>query len=343
MKFRGPQAHPNRPQKAMACPTATVRELKSALIFVVAFVALAQDATFHTTVPAVIAPTTVTDHKGKYVNGLTADDFSVLDNGVPQTIRLDTTDVTNIPIAMVFAVQTDDAAASAIQKIHKIGPMIQPLITGEAGHVAVVSYGSKVGLEQDFTSDPEEITRAFLNIKAESDRRAPMLDAVSNAVSMLHLRPSNERRIVVVVGETRDRGSKTKVADVLKMIQRESVTVFSLTYSAYLTPFTTKASELPPPEHQGDIIEIVTEMGRMAKTNGAIALAENSGGQKLSFVTLHSLEKLIGHVGEELHSQYLLSYTPPSRESGFHTISVRLRDRSGLLVRSRPGYWVDTE
>src|SRR5271165_1084272 len=293
---------------------ATVRKLKSALIFVVACTALAQDATFHTTVPAVIAPTTVTDHKGKYVNGLTADDFVVLDNGVAQAIRLDTTDVTNIPIALVFAIQTDDAAAAAIQKIHKIGPMIQPLITGEAGHVAIVSYGSNVGLEQDFTSNPDEIKQAFLNVKVESDRRAPLLDAVSNAVSMLHLRPLNERRIVIVVGETRDRGSKTKIADVLKMIQRESVTVFALSYSAYLTPFTTKASELPPPEHQGDIIEIITEMGRMAKTNGAIALAGNSGGEKMSFLTLHSLERLIGRVGEELHSQYLLSYTPPSRE-----------------------------
>lgn len=317
--------------------------MRSALIFVVACSALAQNATFHQTVHAVLVPTTVTDRKGKYVSGLTADDFVVLDNEVPQAIRLDTTDVTNIPIAVVFAIQTDDAAASAIQKIHKIGPMIQPVITGQAGHVAMVSYGSTVGLEQDFTSDVDEITRAFSNIKAESDRRAPMLDAVSNAVSMLRSRPSNERRIVVVVGETRDRGSKAKIDDVLRMVQRESVTVFSLSYSAYLTPFTTKASELPPPEHQGDIIEIISEMGRMGKTNGAAALAESSGGQKLSFVTLHSLERLIGRVGEELHSQYLLSYTPPSRESGFHTISVKLRDRSDLLVRSRPGYWVDNE
>ena len=43
----------------------------------------AQESTFRTTVPIVLAPTTVTDRHGKYINGLSPDDFTLLDDGLP--------------------------------------------------------------------------------------------------------------------------------------------------------------------------------------------------------------------------------------------------------------------
>ena len=237
--------------------TRSDRGFKTSLVRVMAAalpIALSQDATFHTTVPAVLVPATVVDSKGRYIDSLSAEDFTVLDNGIEQRVRLDTADNTTIPLAVVFAIQADDVATAAILKIRKIGSTIQPLITGERGHAAVLTYGSKVTLVEDFTSDLEDLSRAFAGIKPEDDRAAPMLDAVANAVSMLHFRPANERRIVVVIGESRDRGSKATLDEVVKLVQRESVTVFSAVYSAYLTPFTTKARDLPAPNGQGGLL-----------------------------------------------------------------------------------------
>ena len=87
----------------------------------------------------------------------------------------------------------------------------------------------------------------------------------------------------------------------------------------------------------------MTEVGRLGKMNGAVALTESSGGRKLSFATLRALEKAIGRVGEELHSQYLLSYTPPGRQAGLHTITVKVKDRPDAEVRARPAYWPDEQ
>src|ERR1700680_1106287 len=129
---------------------------RSTLLGYLIAAALSQDITFHATVPAVLVPVTVTDSRGKYIDGLSAEDFLLLDNGAPQRVRMDTADTTTIPLAIVFAVQADDAATAAILKIRKIGSTIQPLITGERGHAAVLMYGSKASLVQDFTSDPEE-------------------------------------------------------------------------------------------------------------------------------------------------------------------------------------------
>ena len=65
-----------------------------------------------------------------------------------------------------------------------------------------------------------------------------------------------------------------------------------------------------------------------------------TGGREYSFIGEKSLEKAVSGISEELHSQYLLSYSPNNQgEGGFHDIRV-IVNRPSLEVRTRPGYWV---
>ena len=67
-----------------------------------------------------------------------------------------------------------------------------------------------------------------------------------------------------------------------------------------------------------------------------------TGGKEYAFVSERSLEKAVQGISQELHSQYLLSYTPNNQaEGGFHEIRVVV-NRPNLEVRTRPGYWVAT-
>ncbi len=53
-----------------------------------------------------------------------------------------------------------------------------------------------------------------------------------------------------------------------------------------------------------------------------------------------TLERAVSDIGEELHSQYLLTYNPSNKdEAGFHEIEVRVL-KPGLKVRTRNGYWL---
>jgi hypothetical protein len=61
--------------------------------------------TIRANVPLVLVPVTVTDRKGKFVNGLSVEDFIVGDNGIRQKIRLDTSDTVVAPVSLVVAVQ----------------------------------------------------------------------------------------------------------------------------------------------------------------------------------------------------------------------------------------------
>jgi hypothetical protein len=120
------------------------------------------------------------------------------------------------------------------------------------------------------------------------------------------------------------------------------VTIFTVTYSAYATPFTTKASDLgpPPPDSGINPLAWVIEAGRLAKQNIGQTLAEYTGGRHLSFETSHSLENDLAGIGKEIHSQYLLSFRPPPESTpAYHSLQVIVKNHPEATVRARPGYW----
>lgn len=314
--------------------------VRATLIFtLLPCLAAQQSPTIRTEVPLVMAPVTVTDAKGRYIDGLTAGDFVLTDNQTPRPFQLDTSDATLIPISIVVVVQINNYAGAVVAKLHKVGSTIQPLITGKRGDAAVLAFDEKVWTVQDFTSDPPQIEHALEEIQPSAELQARMVDAVSEAVHRLAQLPTSRRKVILLISEAKDRGSKGKLADVLQAAQRENITIYSASYSAYTTAFTARPEDLPPPEG-GNLLTIFTELGRMGKANAAETFARYTGGRHFSFAKQNSLEKAIADVGAELHSQYLLSFTPAkSDEAGYHSIEVKLRDRPDAKVRTRPGYW----
>ncbi len=310
-----------------------------AIQFLIALIATAgQDPSFRTTVPVVLAPVTVTTRQGKYMDGLGVDDFVLVADGRERKIQLDTSDTVAIPLSVVILVQANNTAPAAILKIQKIGSMMQPLITGERGYAAVLAFGSELKLLQDFSNDAGKLTAAFRKLTPQSGDAARMIDGVAQAVRLFRQRPNNERRVLFVISESKDRGSKMKLEDAIEDVQMEGVTMFPIVFSAYVTPFTTRASDLPPPSG-GGLLTAIAELARLGKTDTTRVFAESSGGRRTYFATLHGLESFVTSLGEELHSQYLLSYVDDVCSPGFHRIEVKVKSHPEAMVRARYGYW----
>src|SRR5450631_3035804 len=87
-------------------------------------------AQFKSTTALVVAPTTVTDPKGRYVDGLTAEDLTLYDNNVPQAIQMDWT---TYPISLVVAVQTSTNSGAVIDKLGGSGILFAQLLAADAG------------------------------------------------------------------------------------------------------------------------------------------------------------------------------------------------------------------
>jgi VWFA-related protein len=320
-------------------------------------------AQFKSTVPLVVAPTTVTDRKGHYIDGLTAEDLILYDNNVPQAIQMDWMP---LPISLVVVVQTSANSLPVIDKLGRTGILLTQLLAAEAGETAVISFSDEVKVHQEFTANPDLVTHALRMLRSEGDH-AHMLDALRQALLMLEQRPHAARRIVLMIAEKRDRSSDSKLSEIMERVERLNATVYWLAYSPFLEPFTAKAKTkedlkpeaerikkpacpwCPGPDDRpvpydpgpGGPLYALGELMRLHEPDLSDLFTKTTGGRTLSFLKKNSLEQAIQLVGAEVHRQYLLSFEPKGGEPGqYHAIRVAVKDQPELRIRTRAGYWV---
>jgi VWFA-related protein len=319
-------------------------------------------AQFKSTVPLVVAPTTVTDSKGHYVDGLTADDLILYDNNVPQKIQ---TDWMTYPIDLVVAVQTSENSGAVIDKLGGTGILFSQSLAADAGETAVITFSDEVKVHQDFTSDPDPVIHSLRMLRKEGDN-AHILDAMHQALLMLDHRPPGRRRIILMIAERRDRSSKTKLPEVMEQVERLNAAVYWLTYSPFLEPFTVKpktAEDLKPEDERikvqkcglcpapddtpvppdlgpGSYLYGIQELIRLHKPDLSHLFTKTTGGRELNFLKKSALEQAIQLVSEEVHRQYILSFEPKGNQPGeFHAIRVVVKNRPELHAKTRDGYW----
>ena len=309
--------------------------------FFCALVVSAQDLTIRTSVPLILVPTSVTDRHGKIIDGLNENDFKVLDNGKPVPHRLE---VSQRPIALVVAVQTSTISGAVLAKVQKIGSMFEPLVAGDRGLVSLLTYSHKITLVQPFTGDGKLFSAKMRHLEPDGGA-AKLNDVVVEAVKLMEDR-GNYRRVLIVIGESKDRGSSAKLEEAITKAQAANVTIYPVNYSAYATPFTSKGDERFASGQRVydsgaglNLLSIFAEIGRLGAQNAAEELSKYTGGERLSFAKLSGLEKVIAKVGDDLHTQYLLSFSPAeSTGPTYHQITVNVKNRDAL-IRARPGYW----
>jgi VWFA-related protein len=323
--------------------------------------------TFRSTVKYITVPVTVLTKDGNFVNGLEPKDFRLFDNRKLQPINQD---LTFNPISMVIAIQANAGIEGMLPKINKIGSMLDSLVVGETGEAAVLKFDHRIEVLQEFTNESEKITQAVQKIKPGSSS-ARLNDAVMESINLLRNKPANRRRVILLLAEPRDRGSEIKVRQVLAEAQFKDVIIYQINISRFMSTWTNRTAPMPRPPAvpaaaghsmagggalnpttqmqnsgyaNGNVMPAFVEIFRQAKAlfvdNPAEAYTRWTGGREYAFATQNALEQAVSDLGNEIHSQYLLTYrVPPDAEGGYHDIEVKVL-RPDLEVRSRPGYWI---
>ena len=287
------------------CRRGTQKCVRHVVLALFPILLAAQEPILHVPVRLVVAPTSVTDHSGNFINGLTASDFLLYDNGVPQQVH---EDGDFLPISLAIAIQTN-LKKQAVERVRELGPLLGALVVGVGGEAAIFSFSDKLHVGQDFTPDLGRLTHALRRVEF-SPGPNHVIDAALDAMRLLDRRPEGRRHILLLISDPRDQGSESTLHNALDDAAVSNTLIYWLNVARGTT------AEDPVP-----------------------VLTRYSGGQQYSLQNEHALERAITQIGEEIHGQYLLSYTPArSNEIGFHRIRV-VSKRSGVEVRSRPGWW----
>jgi VWFA-related protein len=323
-----------------------------------------EEPIIRTSVTNIVAPVLVTDRNGNIVDGLEPAQFHLWDNGKEQNIQVD---VSYEPISLVVAIECTARVESILPQIKHLGSLVQTVI-GAQGEAAILKFDGRIMLMQDFTNDPDKVKVAINKINAGSSQTR-VIDAVDHGVYMLRHRPKNNRKIILVVSETRDEGSETKLREALIDVNIENVQVYFVDISQlavrltekpdirpeYIDPTTmnaplgipntpTTAQQNYGMENRVQFIPLFKEIFTDAKAvfvkDPAKQFSVASGGGQYVFFRQKGLEEAVQKISEELHSQYMISYRPSNgTEGGYHTIEVSI-DRSNLICKTRPGYYI---
>jgi VWFA-related protein len=297
--------------------------------------------TLRVTANEVLVPTLVEKRDGGIVYGLKPQDFVLEDNGVPQKIRVQE-EMDTAPVSLVVAVEMGGVSVLEFDKLAKLGPLLDLFLADDRSLAALVGFDSKPHLVRDFTHSGDEINQNLKHLEP-GDGGDAILDSVSYAVDLLETQPKEYRRVLLLISEERDHGSKhTKADQLIRKIGRSDVLVMSIAFNP------ARAELIHDTKDSGDertmnMVSTLVMAVKAFKKNVAKEVAQLSGGEYETFTGGKRFEQRVVDAAKHTRNRYLITFSPSDPTPGLHTIRVRTAQDYGARVVARANYWREKE
>jgi VWFA-related protein len=218
----------------------------------------AQDpvATIAVDVKVVTLPVTVRDKHGKIVRDLTKDDFTLQEDGRPQSIKYFSQEA-NLPLTLGLLVDTSRSQTNVLDAERNASrSFFDQMLTQPKDKAFLIHFDREVELLQDLTSSREKLQSALELLKTSSDRESSndprsndpdsgdsrsgsgshhhggtqLYDAVFLASNEL-MKKQQGRKALIILTDGVDRGSKTYLEGAIESAQRADTVVYSIYFA----------------------------------------------------------------------------------------------------------------
>ena len=255
---------------------------------------------------------TVTDTDKRIVPDLVLDDFEVLDNGKPQSVNV--FENRPVPITVVVMIDTSGSMTAALDLVKDGAEQFLLRLLPE-DRAQVGEFSDKIKFHPGSFIDSRD--RLIYLLKNELDFGYPtrLYDAVDE--SLARLEPEDSRKVVLVFTDGDDTASKVGVGKVMDRAREKDIMVYAI----------------------GLVNEFFNGQQRVRSSpdKGLKKLAEDTGGGYFELKRTADLGATFTRVAQELHSQYVLGFSPETLDGKVHKLDVRVK-KSGMSARARKTY-----
>jgi VWFA-related protein len=268
---------------------------------------------------------------GRLIRDLQKDDFELSEDAISQKIEYFSQE-TSAPLSLGVAIDTSVSQGHLLGTEQEAAKKFLHSVLQSGDQAFVMNFDVDVKLLKDFTDATTELASAIDSTEINETGRSILQEDVASSAGGTHLYDavylaSNElmkvrfgRKVLVLVTDGEDQGSKTNLQKSIEAAEKADVIVYSIVAS-------------DP--------EFYSLLGFTYHGDASVRkLARETGGRTIRVRSIQQIGQAFEQIARELHSQYLLGYSPSnSRHDGsFRRIHVRVRGHN-YIVRTRTGYY----
>ena len=288
--------------------------LTSTILFVAAVGLLAQQPTFRSGTNIVSVLTTVLDGQGRLVPDLEQDDFSILDNGKPQSVVFFQNETLPFTVVVMldFSFSMNDNLELLKAATEQFLLRLLPQDRGQVG-----AFSDKIQFSGSFTGDRDDLVNALDDLQFGNPTR--LYDAIDASIDMLD--DADGRKVVLAFTDGDDTASRKSMGDVLAKARDKEVMIYTIGLQSQFFNGARMQSTRPD--------------------RGLRRLSEETGGGYFELKKTDELAPTFTRVAQELHSLYAIGFTPATLDGKEHKLDVKAKP--GMITRARKSYIASPE
>jgi VWFA-related protein len=272
--------------------------------------------TIRKNVPEVRLQFTVADARGRLVPDISPADLRILDDRVPVARLEQFEKVDNLPLRLGLVLDVSDSMKSVAQQEKSVAmSFVRNVLRVGTDRAFVMAFGDGSQVWQDSTNELSDLAGAVQRAQ-QPGNGTDLFDALYSACSdQWHDPAPDAHRVILVISDGIDTGSRYGLSDVIAAAQRNETQVYAL--NVHLK----KKSDYP-----GDRI-----LQRVADDTGGRFFVANSS---------KDADAIFKQLEQELRTQYYVSFRPARPTPGYHALQVDVNAPQKLMVHARRGYYV---
>lgn len=269
--------------------------------------------TIRTEVSLVNVVFTIIDKQSKHPGSFKSTDFEVFEDKQPQKIEYfsEMGKGSDVPLTIALLIDTSASVKDTLDfEKATAAEFFKDVLRPAKDLALIMQFDSEVNLVQDFTQDQKTLTRALQRLEAGNN--TALYDAIYLAAEE-KLKKETGRKVMVVITDGEDTGSKIRKIEAIEAAQRNDVVIYGIGV-------------------QGSGTNFLSTLKSFAKETGGIAFNPQA---KFS-----EIQDAFKSIGREIQGQYSLAYvsTNQKKDGAYRAIDLRCKTR-GIQIRARKGYY----